>query len=178
MHPATMIPSLFENPGPEAPRSEVRQSLAQSLTSRRGLLKGLFVLTLAAATASLDMLPRIGRQASAVPATRSDCDYPSTWTNCNPAAASVSSAFCDGTGYHRIDADATTCQTRDYVRDWRCGPIPGGGNYNAWVWRKAWGTPDGNPDVRCSDGLMYSTTKAACGPIETYTTKTTCKVLL
>ncbi len=109
------------------------------MTSRRTLLRGIFALTLAMAVASVDMLPRLGRRAATEPSTRIDCDYPDSWKICNPAAASVSSIYCNASGYHRTDDYADACESVVHVRDFRCGPMLGGGSYNAWVWRKSWG---------------------------------------
>ncbi|MBM0125356.1 hypothetical protein [Pimelobacter simplex] len=178
MNDASMPPSIFLQPAGHLVPSTVRATLAASLTSRRSLLKGFGVLFVALATASIDMLPRIGSKAAAAPATRVDCNYPDSWKICNPDAAQVSGAYCDSTGYHRTDATANVCESRDYVRDWRCGPIPTGGSYNAWVWRKHWGPDTGAPDVRCSDGKVHAIDKDPCRPYRKWTFPSTCKVLL
>lgn len=178
MNAISSPPSIFERPPEGTAPSLVRGQLERTVSSRRNVLRVFGVMLVAMAAASVDMLPRIGARASAAPPTRVDCDYPDSWKICNPDAASVSTTYCNGAGYHRIDSTSTACESRDYVRDWRCGSIPGGGDYNAWVWRKAWGPNTGPPDVRCSDGYVHCVDKSPCRESRRYSIKSTCKELL
>lgn len=152
----SMVPSATEPPANASP-SSLRRILAKQPLTRRGILRTALATGMVVGLTALDKLPRArGADILADPyPTRYDCNYPNTWKDtCNRSGSTlVSSAYCASHGWHRTGRVGDNCEYEEYQIDYRCGPRPGGGNYNAWRWKTDGVAPEYRTK-RCSDGRI------------------------